>query len=136
MKITSTRTGVAKEVLLDAGPSTDPDGSWLNLMVRWDVNGDGNFDTDLTAVKSHKATYTEPGVYQVVAQLTDEYGDSSVSVPIGIRVERHVIPVDIKPGEQNSINPNARGGVWVAVLSDRDFDSARHRCFLRALRTW
>ena len=94
----------------------------------WDLDGDGRFDTSPTTVKTHPTTYLEPGIYQVVAHLTDESGDSSLSVPIGIRVERHESPVriDIKPNdEQNSINPGANGGIWVAVVSDGDFDSVQ-----------
>jgi hypothetical protein len=60
-----------------------------------------------------------------VAKLTDEAGDSSVSVPIGVRVERRdaSVAVDIKPDdEQNYMNPRANGGLWVAALSNADFD--------------
>jgi PKD domain len=128
IEVITTKVETGEEVLLDAVRSIDPDGSWINLTVRWDVDGDGSFDTDATTDKAHRTTYTEPGIYQVVAELTDEIGDSSVSVPIGIRVERHEFPVsiDIKPGDaQNSINPRAKGGIWVAVLSDGYFDPLR-----------
>lgn len=34
-----------------------------------------------------------------------------------------VVPIDIKPGnKRNVINPRSRGGIWVAVLSDDEFD--------------
>ena len=128
IEVTTTRVDAGKEVMLDASRSTDPDGSWLNLMVRWDVDGDGYFDTDPTPVKSHSVVYPEPGIHQVVAQLTDENGDSSLSVPIGLRVERHTVHVriDVKPDDvQNTINPGSKGVIWVAVLSAVDFDPLR-----------
>ena len=94
--------------------------------MRWDLDGDGVSTPArrLPRLTRQRAT-GEPGIYQVVAELTDELGDSSVSVPIGIRVERHEFPVriDIKPNdEQNRMNPGAKGGIWAAVLSDSDFD--------------
>ena len=128
VEVTTTRVGIRQEVVLDANRSRDPDGSQSGLTVLWDLDGDGRFDTSPTTVKTQTTTYLEPGIYQVVAQLTDEFGDSSLSVPIGIRVERRESPVriDIKPNdEQNSINPGANGGIWVAVLSNADFDSVQ-----------
>jgi PKD domain len=126
--VATTRVEVGEQVWLDAGGSTDPDGNWSNLTVRWDLDGDGIFDTSPTTSKTHTSTYSRPGIYQVVAELTDEGGDSTVSVPIGIRVERHElsevpIRIDIKPFDgQNTIRPRAKGPVWVAILSDGDFE--------------
>ena len=125
VEVRTTRVGIGQEVVLDASRSFDPDGGQSSLTVRWDLDGDGRFDTSPTTVKTLTTTYFEPGIYQVIAQLTDQIGDSSLSVPIGIRVERHEFPVriDIKPNdEQNSMNPRANGGIWVAILSAGDFD--------------
>lgn len=123
--ITTTWVRAGDPVRLDATGSTDPDGSWPALMVRWDLDGDGTFDTSATTTKTRTIAYTRPGVYQVIAELTDEQGDSSRSVPIGVRVDPRLVSVaiDIKPGdEQNSLNPRAQGGIWVAVLSASGFD--------------
>jgi hypothetical protein len=125
IQVIPTKVGVGEQVRLDAGGSSDPGGNWATLTVRWDLDGDGSFDTVPTTLESLVITYSQPGIYQVVAELTDEYGDSSVSVPIGVRVERRETPatVDVKPyRERNRINPDATGGIWVAVLSDGDFD--------------
>ena len=73
--------GVGEEVLVDATESFDPDGSVANLSVRWDVDGDGTFDTSPTTLRMGATTYAVPGLYRVVAELTDEYGDASLSVP-------------------------------------------------------
>jgi hypothetical protein len=123
--VISTTVGTGEEVLLDATESADPDGSVANLNVRWDLNGDGSFDTSPAALRTGTTTYSAPGLYRVVAELTDEYGDSSLSVPIGVRVERRevAVGVDIKPGdEKNDLNPRSHGGLGVAVLSSADFD--------------
>jgi hypothetical protein len=128
IEVVTSRVHTGDDVVLDAVRSTDPDGSWINLTVRWDLDGDGSFDTEATTDKTHTITYTEPGVYQVVAELTDEVGDSSVSAPIGIRVERReaLVSISINPGnQQNSVNPRAEGDIWVAVLSGSGFDPLR-----------
>ena len=126
VEVAPTRVVAGGRISFDAGRSTDPDGSSnLNLTVRWDLDGDGSFDTPPTTIKSLTTTYSQPGIYQVMAELTDEFGDSSVSVPIGVRVAQGEVSVriDIKPDDDtNHINPRAKGGVWVAVLSDEHFD--------------
>jgi hypothetical protein len=84
--VINTTVGTGEEVLLDATGSFDPDGNAANLTVRWDLDGDGSFDTSPATRRMATTTYPAPGLYRVVAELTDEYGDSSLSVPIGIRV--------------------------------------------------
>jgi hypothetical protein len=86
--VTTTWVEVGEQLRLNALPSSDPDGNWSNLAVRWDLDGDGTFDTNPTTDKDDTTTYSQPGVYRVIAELTDERGDSTVSVPIGVRVER------------------------------------------------
>ena len=50
-------------------------------------------------------------------------GEDTLSV-IGQAVE--TIYIDIKPyNSKNTINPRSRGGIWVALLSDREFDPLR-----------
>ena len=138
VEITTTKVEAGKDILLDASGTTDPDGSWMSLKVRWDVDGDGIFDTVATTVKSHTTTYSEPGVYRVIAELTDEIGDASISMPIGIRVVERPdvrVKIDIKPGEENTINPRAKGGIWVAVPLWRRLRSASDRRLLCPLRS-
>jgi hypothetical protein len=126
--VITTTVGTGEELSLDATESFDPDGSVAGLTVRWDMDGDGTFDTSPTTSKTETITYSRPGLYRVVAELTDEIGDSSLSVPIGIRVEQREVPevpvgIDIKPGDdKNHLNPRSHGGLWVAVLSGADFN--------------
>jgi len=74
-------------VALDAGRSFDPDGDRSQLQVEWDLNGDGTFDTAPSVAKILNISFAVPGTYQITARLTDVKGDSSVSSPIGVRVE-------------------------------------------------
>jgi len=76
-----------EQVTLDAGRSFDPDGDTSQLQVEWDVNGDGTFDTAPSVAKMLNTSFAVPGIYQITARLTDVKGDSSVSSPIGVRVE-------------------------------------------------
>lgn len=78
---------VGDKVGLDAGSSSDPDGNPSQMTVAWDLNGDGIFDTSPSTEKTFTTTYQKPGVYQIIAKLTDEQGNMSKSMPIGIRVE-------------------------------------------------
>jgi len=75
-----------KSVQLDASTSTDPDDSFGDLTVEWDLDGNGTFDTAPTTTKSRSATFATPGFYAVRARLTDPDGAWSISQPIGFRV--------------------------------------------------
>ena len=74
--------------VLDAQRSYDPDGSDSQLWVEWDLDGDKVFDTPPSNTKTFTTTYRAPGVYQVIAKLTDGEGAVSQSIPIGIRIAR------------------------------------------------
>lgn len=87
IEVSKSRIKVWEKVILDARGSSDPDGDFSQLMVEWDVDGDGIFDTEPSTAKTYNTVYTKPGTYQIIARLTDEQGDSSLSMPLGIRVE-------------------------------------------------
>ena len=80
-----------EQVVLDASRSFDPDGSTSQVRVEWDLNGDGTFDTPPSFAKQLSTSFAAPGTYQLTARLTDGLGDSSVSSPIGIRVEPGIV---------------------------------------------
>ena len=65
-----------------------PCGSDSQLWVEWDLDGDKVFDTPRSSTKTLTTTYRAPGVYQVIARLTDSEGGVSQSIPIGIRIVR------------------------------------------------
>ena len=87
IEISKSKIEVGNEVILNAGLSVDDDEDSLHLKVEWDLDGDGSFDTAPTTIKTHNTFYTEPGIYQIVARVTDSQGDASLSMPIGIIVE-------------------------------------------------
>lgn len=88
VRLSKTRASVREKILLDAQRSYDPDGSDSQLWVEWDLDGDKVFDTPPSSTKTFTTTYRAPGVYQVIAKLTDGEGAVSQSIPIGIRIAR------------------------------------------------
>lgn len=73
-------------ILLDATRSIDPDGENANLLVEWDLDGDGIFETRPSRSKRYTTTYSEAGDYLITARLTDSFGDSTISAPISLRI--------------------------------------------------
>ncbi|HEX8372819.1 MAG TPA: hypothetical protein VF585_08575, partial [Chthoniobacterales bacterium] len=57
-------------VTLDASASTDPAHSQGSLTVRWDLDGDGVFDTAPTTSKTFNVTLHAPGTRMITAEIT------------------------------------------------------------------
>lgn len=75
-----------EELVLSAGYSSDPDDSTASLLVEWDLDGDGQFDTAPSTEKTYRTTLTDPGVFWVSARITDPDGAATLSSPIAVRV--------------------------------------------------
>ncbi|MCB1188281.1 PKD domain-containing protein [bacterium] len=76
-------------VILDAGASSDSDGSIVSY--EWDFDGDGNYETQTGALEpSASHTYTENGEFHPVVRVTDDSGKTgtqSTTVTVKITVE-------------------------------------------------
>ena len=109
---------------LSAARSSDPDGPNADLVVEWDFDGDGVFDTAPTIEKTYTTTYDRAGVYQVSARLTDPAGDSAVSLQIGVRVEQRNTPPDCSGAvaSRTMLWPSNHRFVTVDVLGVTDPD--------------
>jgi hypothetical protein len=83
-KVLSSTATFGHAITLVATRASDPDGNSAAMRVEWDIDGDGVFDTPLSTNKVRDVTYTTAGVYQVIARLTDEVGNSSISTPIAV----------------------------------------------------
>ncbi|MCB1221337.1 PKD domain-containing protein [bacterium] len=57
---------------VDGTPSYDLDGEVVHY--RWDLDGDGSFETDTGDVPRAEVGFTEPGQYWVGLQVTDDDG--------------------------------------------------------------
>lgn len=78
---------VGEQVTLNLMFTADPDHFIGSLMVEWDYDGDGTFDTAPALYKQKSYTsYATPGTRLVRVRLTDPAGAVSTSTPIGIRV--------------------------------------------------
>jgi hypothetical protein len=109
-------------VRLDASQSTDPDGDQAALLVEWDLDGDGQFDTSPTTAKTVDVPFTVPGDWLIRVRLTDAQGGQSVSTPVPLRVVpasiagRHVV-------YKNSIfdgnDPDASPADDLAIATDK-----------------
>jgi PKD repeat protein len=64
----------------DGSISTDEDGVAADLQVRWDWEGDGFFDTELSPTKILDHKYEEPGNYDVVLEIINPDGWSDREV--------------------------------------------------------
>lgn len=67
---------------LDASDSTDPDQSVASLLVEWDLDGDGLFDTAPSTTKTLVITADTPGARAIRARITDEFGAATISTAI------------------------------------------------------
>ena len=65
--------------VLDASGSSDPDESAAGLVVEWDLDGDGLFDTAPTTTKTLTVAGNEIGPLPIRSRITDGTGNSTVS---------------------------------------------------------
>lgn len=90
----SPETGtVTSNFSFDASGSTDPEDSSSLLEVRWDFDGDGNYDTSWNVSKIETYTYSEVGTFSVKLAVKDTEGDEDTIV--------HDVTVSA-----NSVNPS------------------------------
>jgi hypothetical protein len=102
--VTASRTTVrpGQSLVLNAGRSTDANHGAATLLVEWDLDGDGTFDTAPTTAKTLSVSFPAPGTRLIRARLTDPGGAQSVSTPIPLRVSADVAApaadvVDVAP---------------------------------------
>ena len=61
--------------LLDASPSSDNMTDNFRLQARWDINGDGIWESDFSIKKQFAWKYHEEGVYRIVCEVMDDHGN-------------------------------------------------------------
>lgn len=66
--------------------STDPDDPIGSLLVEWDLDGDGAYDTEPTTIKTEQVVFETPGDWLLRARLTDPHGAWSESTFLSLRV--------------------------------------------------
>jgi uncharacterized protein (TIGR02145 family) len=58
---------------LDASASIDPDGLKSLLTYRWDVNGDGIWETGFGPAQYYSCRFSGPGTYEIRLEVKDSY---------------------------------------------------------------
>ena len=67
------------EILLDASGTTDPESPLEDLRFRWDIDGDGTWDTDWTGEPTYAAGRVEPGPVTFRVAVQDPCGAISIA---------------------------------------------------------
>jgi parallel beta-helix repeat protein len=80
----------------DASSSSDSQDPAETLMVRWDWDGDGMWDTEYSCNKTAEQTYDEPGMYAVALEVIDSGGLTDIALRI-VSVLGSSSPVNHKP---------------------------------------
>ncbi len=88
LKVQSPVPLAGETVVLDASASTDPESSSDSLLVEWDLDGNGIFDTAPSTTKTYSLPVTAPGNRYVAVRVTDPSGASAVSTRVAIHAHR------------------------------------------------
>lgn len=78
--------GVKQPIRLDASHSSDADHSLSSVVASWDVDNDGQFDTEPNTNKVAQYLYENPGNYLIRLKLTDPDGAQTISTPVSVRI--------------------------------------------------
>jgi hypothetical protein len=76
---------VGETVELDASGTSDVNDAVGSLVVEWDLDGDGVFDTPPTTNKYFYTTFDSVGVPVIRLRVTDPHGAVTVSTPVNLR---------------------------------------------------
>jgi hypothetical protein len=71
---------------LDASQTGDVNDPVTSLLVEWDLDGDGVFDTEPTANKHYRTMFDTVGVRVFRLRVTDPHGAVTVSTPVNLRI--------------------------------------------------
>lgn len=94
-KILPSTVMAGSEVVLDASGTSDADESAATLLVEWDLNGDGIFDTPPTTEKTYTIPSASEGNWLIRCRVTDAQGDSAISTPIALRVHEPLLDIEL-----------------------------------------
>ncbi len=85
--------GENQPVTLDATQSFDVDHDQSSLLAAWDVDNDGQFDTEPSTNKTLQYHYQNPGNYLIRVKLTDPAGAQTLSTAVSIKIPGTVAQV-------------------------------------------
>lgn len=132
LKITPLVGTVETDFLLDAGASSDSRDSSIDLMVRFDVDNDGNWDipssTGFINEKRANCNWSELGKFKVVVQVIDKQGmtdtaSAEVIISRGIKIDYITCPDTIHVGDTIRIECKYTPSEFTVKTFEWSFDS-------------
>jgi PKD repeat protein len=58
----------------NASNSSDEEDSYYDLQVRWDLDGDGEYDTTYSTTRTASTSYSDSGTYTIILEVVDSEG--------------------------------------------------------------
>ncbi|MDD4644817.1 MAG: FISUMP domain-containing protein [Bacteroidales bacterium] len=116
--------------VMDASGTSDPNDKADALVIMWDYDGDGSYDTQYATRKTGDHKYTKPGNYTVTMVVKDPRGlTDTMAVPLVVTSSNlpPEVPFDPQPADGStvlSVNPWMRWG-----SSDPEGDPMFFTCF-------
>jgi sugar lactone lactonase YvrE len=108
-------------VLFDASGSSDESGSLETLDFRWDLDGDGQFDTTWSKTNQITSRFLTAGDYNITVAVRDHWG--------AISTQNDHFSVTLESGSGEAAPPHTPWALPFAP-ADFEFDSARARLWL------
>jgi hypothetical protein len=104
--------------LTATGADANSGTTWDTLLhYRWDVDGDGNFETAYSTTNTRNASFTLPGVYAATVEVRDLYhATARASVNITVTPTSGATQIQISGGNNQSGSTNSTLPVAAAVL--------------------
>jgi PKD repeat protein len=94
-------------ITFDGSGSSDPDGTISGY--EWDLDGDGEFETDTRAASATTHRFDDPGTYEVSLRVTDESGASDeATTEVEVSSPPPAPQGNPGPGSQGSAGATAR----------------------------
>lgn len=133
-KISPEKVFVGDKVKFDSSSSTDETDDAASLMVRWDYDGDGSYDTGWAYKKIGSWTYTKPGKYEVTLLVKNSLQNKGATTYELLVAEKQE---DISKSEKNRPNSSVENkkvtinGVVIGPVSLVDKAAGVDLCGLR-----
>ncbi len=87
--------GLNQLITLNASGSFDVDHDQSSLVVAWDVDNDGQFDTEPSTNKTLQYRYEIPGNYLIRLKVTDPAGAQTISTPVSIKIPGEMVTTSL-----------------------------------------
>jgi hypothetical protein len=104
--------------LTATGTDANSGTTWDGLVhYRWDVNGDGNFETEFASTNTRSATFAQPGVYLATVEVRDRYhAVARGTVAITVAPTSGATQLSMNAGNNQIALPNSALAIAPSVL--------------------